>query len=277
MIEILTQASQQYGVPVQFQGSPYELNGALVCDVANDKGEKLGQIALIQTPDWEGRILDEMGGKWKGKYAINWCHMCDTASISHNGCPGHGSSCNSGGCKECLDDFTEFNKLKTSVQDYITPEEAKVWEKCLRIRKHIVESLQRCEKEIVWAKLSKEGHLSQHEQEMLGLVEEEYKYRQGRISAPFTTDQAARLNQWQENPAVHPFTCGNEHKGSVSLCATENGWICPSCDYTQDWAHDFMLENPVNPLNIMKEEGSVLVEERRDEPSKALSEILKPE
>ena len=26
------------------------------------------------------------------------------------------------------------------------------------------------------------------------------------------------------------------------LIATPDGWICPSCDYTQDWAHGFMAD-----------------------------------
>lgn len=47
---------------------------------------------------------------------------------------------------------------------------------------------------------------------------------------------------------MHPFTCPalNHHEGHPStLIATQDGWVCPSCDYTQVWAHDFMLNWPL--------------------------------
>jgi hypothetical protein len=46
---------------------------------------------------------------------------------------------------------------------------------------------------------------------------------------------------------MHPFTCPNrgghpEVAGDKGiLVPTVRGWICPFCDYTQDWAHDFMM------------------------------------
>jgi hypothetical protein len=46
---------------------------------------------------------------------------------------------------------------------------------------------------------------------------------------------------------LHPFTCPNrgnhpELAGDKGvLVPTVRGWICPFCDYTQDWAHDFMM------------------------------------
>lgn len=50
---------------------------------------------------------------------------------------------------------------------------------------------------------------------------------------------------------MHPFTCGSGNRtdsnhldGQGKLVATESGWICPFCEYTQDWAHSFMLEGP---------------------------------
>ena len=44
---------------------------------------------------------------------------------------------------------------------------------------------------------------------------------------------------------MHPFTCGNDLCRGVSgqhasLIASEDGWHCPACDYTQNWAHGFM-------------------------------------
>lgn len=59
------------------------------------------------------------------------------------------------------------------------------------------------------------------------------------IKAPFTPDQVLRLNQFQHNGNFHPFTCGGCNNPDV-LVATESGWICRHCDYTQDWAHEGM-------------------------------------
>ena len=58
------------------------------------------------------------------------------------------------------------------------------------------------------------------------------------MKAPFTPEQVVLLNQFQNLGTVHPFTC----KCGENLIATENGWICDKCDYTQDWAHDFMAD-----------------------------------
>lgn len=66
---------------------------------------------------------------------------------------------------------------------------------------------------------------------------------EGRIKAPFTPEQVKALNEWQQCDWVHPFTCGRHHPDKNSLLvATPEGWKCPSCDYTQDCAHDFMAE-----------------------------------
>lgn len=99
------------------------------------------------------------------------------------------------------------------------------------------------------------------------------------MMAPFSKEQVDGLNKWQENGMMHPFTCPNDgddahikhefeknHRGEnydeylkaekakginypesafneTSLIATEKGWVCPVCDYTQNWAHDFMVGN----------------------------------
>lgn len=69
------------------------------------------------------------------------------------------------------------------------------------------------------------------------------------IKAPFTPEQIEKLNHWQQSRVMHPFTCGSGHRtdaqhadGEGVLVATAAGWKCPYCDYTQDWAHDFMVE-----------------------------------
>jgi hypothetical protein len=67
------------------------------------------------------------------------------------------------------------------------------------------------------------------------------------IKAPFTPDQVVNLWKWQKNPGRHPFTCGNRgdhpelNYDKGVLIPTVRGWICQFCDYSQDWAHDFML------------------------------------
>lgn len=54
----------------------------------------------------------------------------------------------------------------------------------------------------------------------------------------FTPEQVTALNEYQAEGTTHPFTCAHGHG---TLVATVRGWICPYCDYTQDWAHDFMF------------------------------------
>lgn len=68
------------------------------------------------------------------------------------------------------------------------------------------------------------------------------------IHAPFTPEQVEALNRWQRNPLLHPYTCGKrtghpwDPEGDYGvLVATEAGWICRHCDYTQDWALAMML------------------------------------
>lgn len=60
------------------------------------------------------------------------------------------------------------------------------------------------------------------------------------IHAPWTPAQVEALNTYQRSGYFHPYTCGKrdqwEH-GEGELIATENGWVCPDCSYTQDWAH----------------------------------------
>jgi hypothetical protein len=60
------------------------------------------------------------------------------------------------------------------------------------------------------------------------------------MKAPFTQEQVESLNAYQEAGVFHAFTCGS---CGATLVATEQGWKCPDCDYTQDWAHDWMTNN----------------------------------
>lgn len=69
-----------------------------------------------------------------------------------------------------------------------------------------------------------------------------------KIIAPFSSDQVARLNEFQSLGFVHPFTCGGAYcvrsdrdDGGV-LIATPDGWQCPCGKYRQDWAHGYMID-----------------------------------
>jgi DNA-binding NtrC family response regulator len=79
------------------------------------------------------------------------------------------------------------------------------------------------------------------------------------IHAPFSPDQVESLNRYQRSGLGHPFTCGNNrgskaHKKAMKvrgdkdlgvLVATSNGWVCPACSYTQQYAYDFMADPTV--------------------------------
>jgi hypothetical protein len=99
--------------------------------------------------------------KWKDKYEISWCSQCDTAIITCPKC--HASSCNGSSCPECHEDSVAFGKLKTSVQDYLPEAEQAIYEKAMRIRSHILDTLGHGESEIDWEKLAVEGRLSEHD------------------------------------------------------------------------------------------------------------------
>lgn len=57
------------------------------------------------------------------------------------------------------------------------------------------------------------------------------------ILAPFTPEQVEGLNRFQRQELTHPFTCPEGH----ILIARRESWVCPCCDYTQNWAHNFMV------------------------------------
>ena len=98
------------------------------------------------------------------------------------------------------------------------------------------------------------------------------------INAPFNDEQVKALNEFQNAGRFHPFTCLNDgdeahiayefekaHPGKnydeyikeekakgvnfpemafteTNLIATNDGWICPVCDYKQKWANGFMAQ-----------------------------------
>jgi hypothetical protein len=67
-----------------------------------------------------------------------------------------------------------------------------------------------------------------------------------RIFPPWSDKDIAALKRWQQAETVHPFTCIEAHQSELQriLVPTKDGWICPTCSYTQNWAHAFMLHEP---------------------------------
>lgn len=66
-------------------------------------------------------------------------------------------------------------------------------------------------------------------------------------TAPWTAEQVEALNEFQRLGYMHEFTCPNNHQSDRVLVAHPHGWQCPSCDYVQDWAHDFMADKALHP------------------------------
>lgn len=90
------------------------------------------------------------------------------------------------------------------------------------------------------------------------------------IHAPFSADKVQRLNEWQTNTGpgfpAPPFTCPNRGDGKHGdeggdtgvLIATEGGWVCPHCDYSQNWAHAMMAARQISFVAILGPSGRVL-------------------
>ena len=76
----------------------------------------------------------------------------------------------------------------------------------------------------------------------------------------FTNDQIKSFNDYQQSGVFHPFTCGSGRRtdkdhldGEGLLVMTPDDIRCPYCDYVQDKAHTFMLDNSWRKQeNIMK-------------------------
>lgn len=63
-----------------------------------------------------------------------------------------------------------------------------------------------------------------------------------RIVPPWDAATVDALNAYQTAGVGHPFTCP-VCPDSPALFAMSDGWLCdrPTCDYTQTWAHAFMI------------------------------------
>ena len=97
-----------------------------------------------------------------------------------------------------------------------------------------------------------------------------------KIHAPWTPEQVAALNRFQQYGGMHPFTCGRDHHGTnVVLMARPDGWHCsdPACGYRQDWAHAFMANPDAWPKSpFRKRHGTTPTQTDGPEPPPPLSE-----
>jgi hypothetical protein len=70
--------------------------------------------------------------------------------------------------------------------------------------------------------------------------------------APWTPDEVESLCYYQMMPDAHSYLCANKdtpaHRGQEAglLVPTLGGWVCPFCDYRQDWAHAGHLGRTTN-------------------------------
>lgn len=113
----------------------------------------------------ETRELAELSSdKWKDKYLVYWCQHCDVAVIECPSC--HNTSCNAGGCPECLADYEEWKKVYHNVQNYLTPSERLAYEKGHRLKRLITDSIARGEIKLNFKKLFAEGRLSRNHEEI---------------------------------------------------------------------------------------------------------------
>jgi len=74
----------------------------------------------------------------------------------------------------------------------------------------------------------------------------------------FTKESVKNLWENQFNRRMHPYTCLNRGDGNHieigsdlgMLIPTIYGWICPFCNYTQNWAHE--VSKNESQINIDK-------------------------
>lgn len=119
-------------------------------------------------------VFDKPALKWKGKYKVEWCGLCDSFII---GCiePGCiGSSCNGHSCMLCHEDHLDFHKARTCVEAYLNDKERKVYEKIWWLKRYIKDSLKHGEYEINWKRLKEDGELSQRAEDIFAKEIKEY-------------------------------------------------------------------------------------------------------
>jgi hypothetical protein len=103
--------------------------------------------------------------KYKEKYPVQWCNLCEVAIISCPIC--ENASCNGSGCEECKNDFIEFTANKSHrIETYLTEDEIKLLHKFHSIKKHMIDTLSEGIMKIDWLELDKAGRLSQNDRDM---------------------------------------------------------------------------------------------------------------
>ena len=103
--------------------------------------------------------------KWKNKYEMNYCELCNTWAIVCDKCKN--SSCNGSSCEECHEDSINFScDYITSEIQYLNEEERNTWNKIQYIKKYIGECLEAGFHTINWEWLKKEGKLSEYSEKI---------------------------------------------------------------------------------------------------------------
>ena len=61
---------------------------------------------------------------------------------------------------------------------------------------------------------------------------------------PWTPEEVKSLQQYQDDGFAHPYTCicDGDNGHHPNLIPTIDGWMCPKCDYKQDWFHSMALK-----------------------------------
>ena len=76
------------------------------------------------------------------------------------------------------------------------------------------------------------------------------------FTAPFSRTQIDQLAAWQKENHGKPYNCprqgGPGHPTVVGLVPGTAGWHCPHCDFTDTTAYNFMLGEPMNPLEPVR-------------------------
>jgi len=103
---------------------------------------------------------------WKGDYPLRWCDLCNAAIIVCETCDK--SSCCGGSCDQCHEAFQNFNQSQILVESYLTDEETKIYQKALRIKHFMLESLEQGELKINWKRLHHEGKFSPNDEIIFG-------------------------------------------------------------------------------------------------------------
>lgn len=110
----------------------------------------------------EENILDAIFGElqlWKNKYPLKWCELCEVIMAVCPKCKN--TTCNGGGCSECMKDYPDWQATKHCFESYLSDAELKTTDKIFFLKRYIRESLLAGFKEINWQWLHDNGHLCQ--------------------------------------------------------------------------------------------------------------------